>query len=69
MILAFAQLLPELLAAHYPLRFMNLYYSYTVCYISLFFDAIGVGHAAWAMYYVTRPFLCGSSMVSFISTK
>lgn len=63
-ILAFAQLLPELLAAQFPLRFMDLYYSYTVCYISLFFDALGVGHAAWAIYYVTRHTLCSSQIES-----
>lgn len=61
-ILSFGQLLPELLAAEYPLRFMDLYYSYTICYISLFFDAIGVGHCAWAVYYLTRRFLCKSQM-------
>ena len=61
-ILSFGQLLPELLAAEYPLRFMDLYYSYTICYISLFFDAIGVGHCAWAVYYLTKRFLCKSQM-------
>ena len=53
-ILAFAQLLPELLAAQFPLRFMNMYGSFTICYMSLFFDTLGVGHAAWAIYYTTR---------------
>lgn len=61
-ILAFAQLLPELLAAEYPLRFMNMYGSHTIVYASLFFDSIGVGHAAWALYYVTRKAVCGSQM-------
>lgn len=61
-ILAFAQLLPELLAAEYPLRFMNMWGSYTICYMCLFFDSIGVGHAAWAIYYVTRNCLCGAHM-------
>lgn len=61
-ILAFGQLLPELLAAQYPLRFMDLYYSYTVCVISLILDACAVGHAAWAMYFVTRRTCCKSQM-------
>jgi len=61
-ILAFAQLLPELLAAEYPLRFMNMPGSYMVCYISLIFDSIGVGHASWAIYFVTRRFFCGAQM-------
>lgn len=42
--LAFGQLMPELLAAEYPLRFMNMWMSVAIGYISLIFDAIGVGH-------------------------
>ena len=42
--LAFGQLMPELLAAEFPLRFMDLYGSYSVGCLSLVFDAIGVGH-------------------------
>lgn len=42
-ILAWAQLMPELLAAEYPLRFMNMRGSSAVCYACLFFDAMGVG--------------------------
>lgn len=57
-ILSCAQLLPELLAAEYPLRFMNIYGSYTICYSSLFFDAIGVGHCGWTIYFITRKLFC-----------
>lgn len=57
-ILAFGQLLPELLAAQYPLRFMNMYGACSVVYISQFFDMMGVGHCAWAMYYITRGLFC-----------
>lgn len=57
-ILAFAQLLPELLAAEYPLRFMNMYGSTTICNICLFFDSLGVGHCAWSIYYGTRAVVC-----------
>jgi len=45
-ILAFAQLLPELLAARHPLAFMNFYGSTAIVQMSLFIDAIGVGHCA-----------------------
>jgi hypothetical protein len=57
-VLAFAQLCPELLAAEFPLRFMNLPFSYTVVWVSLIFDNIGVGHCAWAVYYSLRSFVC-----------
>jgi len=56
-VLAFGQLMPELLAQEYPLRFMNMPGSYSVCVVSLFFDGVGVGHAAWAFYYFTRGML------------
>jgi len=45
--LAFGQLLPELLAAEFPLKFLNLRACYSVVYISLVFDNLAVGHAAW----------------------
>jgi hypothetical protein len=66
-VLAFAQLMPELLAAEYPLRFMNLYGSYTVVCTSLLFDTIGVGHCAWTVYFVTRQFCCKSAMAEIRS--
>jgi hypothetical protein len=59
-VLSFGQLMPELLAQEYPLRFMNLPFSYTVCAVSLFFDGVAVGHAGWAVYYATRGFCCVS---------
>lgn len=48
----------ELLAAQFPLRFMNMWGSLIIGYVSLVFDAIGVGHAAWAFYFVTRHLFC-----------
>ena len=54
--------MPELLAAEYPLRFMNMYGSREIAGISLIFDSIGVGHCAWAVYFTTRSLLCGSHM-------
>lgn len=61
-ILSFGQLLPELLAAQYPLRFMNLPGALSVIYLSQFFDMCGVGHCAWAAYYMTRGFACASAI-------
>lgn len=57
-VLAFAQLLPELLAAEYPLRFMNMPGSYSVANLCLLFDSVGVGHASWAIYFVSRRYCC-----------
>ncbi len=61
-VLAFAQLLPELLAAEYPLRFMNMLGSNFICNTSLFFDSLGVGHCAWSIYFTTRSLVCGGQM-------
>ena len=55
-VLSCGQLMPELLAAQYPLRFLDLYGSYSVMYISLIFDWIGVGHAAWLIHYTCEYF-------------
>ena len=46
--------MPELLAAEYPLRFMNLRGAYTVGYVSLIFDKLAIGHCAWATYYLIK---------------
>ena len=62
--LSFGQLMPELLAQEYPLRFMNLVGSYSICYLSLFFDAIGVGHCAWAIYFTTRTLCCSKHIAA-----
>jgi hypothetical protein len=55
--LAFAQLLPELLAARHPLEFMNFHGSVSVVRLSLAMDKIGVGHCAWFVYFTTRNLL------------
>ena len=31
-------------------------------YISLFFDAVGVGHAAWLVFFGTRKLVCGKHL-------
>jgi hypothetical protein len=33
-------------------------------YLSLFFDAVGVGHAAWLMFFATRKLICGKHIGS-----
>jgi hypothetical protein len=52
--LAFAQLLPELLAARHPLSFMNFYGSVSIVRLSLAMEKLGVGHCAWFVYFTTR---------------
>ena len=47
-----------MLAAEYPLRFLNLRGSWIICRVCLFFDACAVGHAGWTIYYLTRPCAC-----------
>jgi hypothetical protein len=68
-VLAFGQLLPELLAQEFPLRFMNMPGSYTVGAISLYADKIGVGHCAWTVYYLTRGFCCDVGSRKNVATK
>ncbi len=60
--LAFAQLLPELLAARHPLSFMNMPGSLSIVRLSLFIEAVGVGHCAWLIFYATKNFLCRSNL-------
>ncbi|RYH15059.1 hypothetical protein EON65_32445 [archaeon] len=61
-ILAFAQLLSQLMATEFPLRFMDMYGSYSITVMCLFFDSVGVGHCAWSLYYLTRSVFCGNQM-------
>ena len=60
--LAFAQLLPELLAARHPLAFMNMPGSYQIVLLSLFIEAMGIGHCAWLIYYASKNFLCKGNL-------
>ncbi len=61
--LSFGQLMPELLAQEYPLRFMNLPGAYSIGVLSLFFDAVGVGHCAWAVFFTSKALCCVSGVV------
>lgn len=54
--------MPELLAAEYPLRFLNLPGVWSICRLCLFFDSCAVGHAGWAIYYATRPMVCAGEV-------
>lgn len=56
--LSFAQLQSELIAAEYPLRFMNMRGSYTIVFISLLIESIGIGHCAWLVYFTMRSCCC-----------
>jgi len=58
--LAFAQLCPELLAARYPLFFMNMYGSPAVVNLSLFIESMGIGHCAWLVFFSTRKLFFGA---------
>lgn len=58
LVLSVGQLMPELLAQEFPLRFMNLPGAYTIGALSLYADSVCVGHCAWAIYFMTRPFAC-----------
>ena len=60
--LAFGQLLPELLAARYPLFFMNMIGSYSIVQLCLFIEAMGIGHCAWLIFYATKNFACKANL-------
>lgn len=62
LVLSVGQLTPELLAAEYPLRFLNLPGCYSLCRLCHFFDSCAVGHAGWAIFYTTRPMLCAGEV-------
>jgi hypothetical protein len=57
-VLTFGQLCPELLAAEYPLCFMDMMGSLTITRVCIFFDRCGVGHAAWLVYHATKSAVC-----------
>ena len=62
-VLSFGQLMPELLPQEYPLRLMNMIGAYSIGFISLVFDGIGVGHCAWTIYFLSRNLCCGEHMM------
>ena len=54
--------MPELLAAEYPLRFLNLPGVWSICRLCLVFDSCADVHAGWAIYYATRPMVCAGEV-------
>mmetsp|Transcript_124174 Transcript_124174/g.356744 ORF Transcript_124174/g.356744 Transcript_124174/m.356744 type:complete len:381 (-) Transcript_124174:36-1178(-) len=48
-VLAFGQLMPQLIASRHPIVFCNLYGSMTVLRITLLLEAIGVTHFSWLL--------------------
>ena len=62
LVLSVGQLNPELLAAEYPLRFMNLPGCWLLCRVCHFWDSMAVGHAGWTIYYLTRPMACAGEI-------
>ncbi len=62
LVLSVGQLVPELLAAEYPLRFLNLRGVYAMCRACLFFDNCCVGHAGWTIFYITKPWVCAGEV-------
>lgn len=67
--LSFGQLLPELLAQEFPVQFMNAFGSYSVSAFALVLEQLGVGHFAWAIYYMLRNCICGGAYVSTASVR
>jgi len=48
-VLAFGQLMPQLIAATHPMRFMNLWFSWSVVALTLALEFIGIAHFAWVL--------------------
>lgn len=48
-VLAFGQLMPQLIAATHPITFMNLHGAHTVINIALTFESVGVTHFSWLL--------------------
>jgi hypothetical protein len=67
--LSFGQLLPELLAQEYPVQFMNAIGSHTVSAFALILEQLGVGHFAWAIYFLLRNCMFGGEYVSTAAVR
>lgn len=48
-VLAFGQLMPQLIAASHPLKFMNLPLSWSVVKLALLLESIGIAHFSWVL--------------------
>ena len=48
-VLAFGQLMPQLIAASHPKTFMNMYFTREVVLIALGFESVGITHFSWLL--------------------
>jgi len=48
-VLAFGQLMPQLIASRYPVMFCNMYGAMTVLHMTLILESIGVTHFSWLL--------------------
>lgn len=53
-VLAFGQLMPQLIASTHPITFMNLPGANFVIQLALCFEAIGVTHFSWVLTFITK---------------
>lgn len=53
-VLAFGQLMPQLIAATHPIAFMNLPGSYAVVWIALTLERVGITHFSWLLMHVVK---------------
>jgi len=53
-VLAFGQLMPQLVAATHPITFMNLPGTWSVIQLCLCFETVGVTHFSWVLSYTTK---------------
>lgn len=65
LLLQFAQLAPQLLAETHSMKFMNLRGSFSLVYIALCIENVGITEFAWVLYNVVSFFCC--KMISVVS--
>jgi len=53
-VLAFGQLMPQLVASTHPITFIGLPFSWSVIKMALAFETMGVTHFSWVLSYVTK---------------
>lgn len=53
-VLAFGQLMPQLIASTHPILFMNMPFTWSVIQLCLVFESIGVTHFSWVLTFVTK---------------
>jgi hypothetical protein len=53
-VLAFGQLMPQLVAATHPITFMNLPFTWSVIQLCLCFETVGVTHFSWVLSFTVK---------------